>query len=111
MLARLHRFARLRDNGQHYVVKLLLPMRRLYAELGRRWASAAGWPGRRFFFLVAEELTAVVKTGDPAQAGLDLTANAAARRAAYAYWFTQPTPDALDSAKVRRWRSRVAERR
>jgi hypothetical protein len=42
MLARLHRFTRLRDNGQHYVVKLLLPMRRLYAELGRRWA-ARGW--------------------------------------------------------------------
>jgi phosphohistidine swiveling domain-containing protein len=99
MLARLHRFARLRDNGQHYVVKLLLPMRRLYAELGRRWFERGWLAGADdVFFLVAEELTAVVKTGDPAQAGLDLTANAAARRAAYAYWFTQPTPDALDSA-------------
>jgi hypothetical protein len=38
-------FTRLRDNGQHYVVKLLLPMRRLYAELGRA-GSAAGWPRR-----------------------------------------------------------------
>jgi len=99
MLARLHRFARLRDNGQHYVVKLLLPMRHLYATLGRRWVER-GWLAADddIFFLVAEELTAVVKTGDPAQAGLDLTASASARRTAYAYWFTQPTPDALDGA-------------
>jgi pyruvate,water dikinase len=96
-LARLHRFTRLRDNGQHYVVKLLLPMRHLYAELGRRWA-ARGWLATDddIFFLVAEELSAVVAAGDPAQTGLDLAASAAARRTAYAYWFTQPTPDALN---------------
>ena len=99
MLARLHRFTRLRDNGQHYVVKLLLPMRHLYGELGRRWTERGWLAGAEdIFFLVAEELTAVVAAGDPAQAGLDLAAVAAARRAAYAYWFTQPTPDALDGA-------------
>jgi pyruvate,water dikinase len=96
-LARLHRFTRLRDNGQHYVVKLLLPMRHLYAELGRRWAARGWLAADDIFFLMADELSAVVATGDPAAAGLDLVARAAARRAAYTYWFTQPTPDALDA--------------
>ena len=32
-LGRLHRFTRMRDNGQNYIVKLLLPMRHLYACL------------------------------------------------------------------------------
>lgn len=98
LLARLHRFARLRDNGQNYVVKLLLPMRHLYAVLGERWA-ARGWivTADDIFFLVAEELTAVTAAGDPARAALDLRQIVAARRAAYTYWFTQPTPDALDA--------------
>lgn len=97
-LARLHRFTRLRDNGQHYVVKLLLPMRRLYAELGRRWAER-GWlqTAEDIFFLVETELTAVTTAGNPVSAGLDLRQRAVDRRAAYSYWFTQPTPDALDA--------------
>lgn len=41
-LKRLHRLIRLRDNGQHFLVKLLLPMRRIYATLGERWAGR-GW--------------------------------------------------------------------
>lgn len=101
LLARLHRFTRLRDNGQNYVVKLLLPMRHLYAELGRRWAEQ-GWLNAPddIFFLVAEELTAVVATSDPVQASLDLRQIVTDRRAAYEYWFTQPTPDALDAQGV-----------
>ena len=100
-LEKLHYFTRMRDNGQNYVVKLLLPMRHLYAVLGERWA-ARGWldDPSDVFFLVAEELTAVTTTRDPAAAGLDLRAKAAGRRAAYAYWFTQPTPDALDRHRV-----------
>lgn len=97
-LAQVHRFTRLRDNGQHYVVKLLLPMRHLYAELGKRW-FARGWLAapEDIFFLVAEELTAVTTSGDPLTAGLDLAKHAMDRRAAYEYWLTQPTPDALDA--------------
>jgi phosphoenolpyruvate synthase/pyruvate phosphate dikinase len=97
-LTRLHRFTRLRDNGQHYVVKLLLPMRHLYAELGKRWARR-DWLAapEDIFFLVAEELTAVTTTGEPHTAGLDLAQVVTDRRAAYEYWFTQPTPDALNA--------------
>ncbi|MBE2238941.1 MAG: hypothetical protein IAE81_14210 [Caldilineaceae bacterium] len=100
-LGRLHHFTRMRDNGQNYVVKLLLPMRHLYAVLGERWAGR-GWlnAAEDIFFLVAEELTAVVEAGDPLKAGLDVRKAVADRRAAYTYWFTQPTPDALDAQGV-----------
>ncbi len=96
-LARLHRFTRLRDNGQHYLVRLFLPIRHLYAVLGERWAARGWLPAPdAIFFLVAAELTAVVEQGDPTKAGLNLAELAADRRTAYDYWFTQPTPDALD---------------
>lgn len=41
-LTRAHRFTRMRDNGQGYVVRLLMPLRVLLTELGRRFA-ARGW--------------------------------------------------------------------
>jgi hypothetical protein len=71
MLARLHRFTRLRDNGQHYVVKLLLPMRRSLRRAGARAGRrAAGWPAADdIFFLVAEELTAVTTTATRTRRG------------------------------------------
>jgi pyruvate,water dikinase len=96
-LGRMHRFTRLRDNGQHYAVKLMLPVRRLYAALGARWAGR-GWlrDADDLFFLVAEELTAVVAAGGPA--GIDLQARADARREAHDGWFTRSAPEALDAA-------------
>ena len=42
LLQRAQYVMRLRDNGQHYLVKLVLPIRRMYAELARRWAER-GW--------------------------------------------------------------------
>lgn len=94
-LERMHRFTRLRDNGQSYVVKLLMPLRHLLAVLGERYAER-GWlrTPDDVFFLVEEELAAVVAGGSPAR----LQANADARRLAYDHWFTQQPPDALDAA-------------
>ena len=61
ILRRAQRFMLARDNGQHYLVKLMLPVRRLYATLAARWA-ARGWLGEAddFFFLVVEEVEAVL---------------------------------------------------
>jgi pyruvate,water dikinase len=97
--ARLERFVRARDNGQHYLVKLLLPVRCIYAMLGRRWAER-GWLAAPddFFFLVVEEIERVMAAGSPQTAGLDLQRIAAGRRTAYDYWFSQPMPDVLDAA-------------
>jgi pyruvate,water dikinase len=96
-LERMHRFTRMRDNGQHYLVKLMLPMRSLYAALGARWVER-GWLRNAddLFFLVGEELTAVVAAGSPA--GFDLQGHADARRLAYDAWSLRTAPDALDAA-------------
>jgi pyruvate,water dikinase len=98
ILARVHRFMLARDNGQHYLVKLMLPVRRLYATLAVRWAER-GWldAADDFFYLVLEEVTAVLQAGDPQAAGLDLVAAAQARRVAHRFWFSQPMPDVLDA--------------
>jgi rifampicin phosphotransferase len=98
-LQRLHRLVRMRDNGQHYLVKLALPMRHIYASLGQRWAER-GWLERAddFFFLVVPEIEAVIHSDAPQAAGLDLRTISARRRAAWLYWMAQPTfPLALDA--------------
>ena len=96
-LGRMHRFTRLRDNGQHYAVRLMLPLRRLYALLGTRWAGR-GWlrDADDLFFLVEEELTAATAAGGAA--GLALQSRADARRVAHDAWFARVAPDALDAA-------------
>ena len=86
----------LRDNGQHYVVKLLLPMRMIYATLGARWASR-GWleEADDFFFLVLPEIEGTIFAGEPQKAGLDLRQIVAQRRLAYDYWRTAHFPETL----------------
>ncbi len=96
ILGRAQRFMLARDNGQHYLVKLMLPVRRLYATLAARWA-VRGWLGEAddFFFLVVEEVEAVLAQASP---GLNLVHIAGERRKAYRFWFGQPMPDVLDAA-------------
>jgi pyruvate,water dikinase len=98
LLGRVHRFMVARDNGQHYLVKLMLPVRRLYATLAQRWAER-GWLSQSddFFFLVVEEVEAVLACAGPQAAGLHLQKTATERHTAYRYWFGQPMPDVLDA--------------
>jgi phosphohistidine swiveling domain-containing protein len=95
-LGRAHNTIRLRDNGQHFLVKLLLPMRIIYAELGRRWAQR-DWldDADDFFFLVTPEIEGALFAGDPQAAGLNLKQAAAQRRLAYDYWRQARFPEAL----------------
>ena len=95
-LKRLHRLVRMRDNGQHYLVKLMLPVRRCYGLLAARWAERGWLPeAEAFFFLVKEEIAAVIAGGEPS----GLAEKAAARRAAWEHWMAQPDfPDVLDAA-------------
>ncbi|MGB5052272.1 MAG: PEP/pyruvate-binding domain-containing protein [Caldilineaceae bacterium] len=95
-LKRLHHLVRMRDNGQHYLVKLMLPVRHCYGLLAARWAER-GWLAQAddFFFLVKEEIAAVIAGGDSS----GLVEKATARRAAWAYWMAQPSfPEVLDAA-------------
>ena len=107
ILRRAQRFMLARDNGQHYLVKLMLPVRRLYATLAARWA-ARGWLGEAddFFFLVVEEVEAVLAQTIPGPQArtpavrmeLNLAHIATERRKAYRFWFGQPMPDVLNAA-------------
>lgn len=102
-LQRLRRFMRLRDNGQHFLVKLLLPMRRIYATLGERWAQR-GWLGQEqdFFFLSTGEIETVLASpkggASPDGPDLDLIKIVSQRRLAYEHWFGEPLPEVLDAA-------------
>jgi pyruvate,water dikinase len=88
----------MRDNGQGYLVKLGLPIRRVYSVLAERWASR-GWLPQAddFFFLVRPEMEQVLAVGDPAQAGLDLAYLARQRRLAHAYWCGVTAPEVLEA--------------
>jgi pyruvate,water dikinase len=88
----------MRDNGQGYLVKLGLPIRRVYGLLAERWA-ARGWLSQDddFFFLVRPELEQVLAAGDPRQAGLNLSRIAAQRRLAHEHWLRVAAPEVLDA--------------
>lgn len=96
MLARTQHLVRLRDNGQHFLVKLMLPVRRIYAELGRRWAER-GWLRQAddIFFMVIPEVEAIGAANDQAALGVDLQKLVDDRRKAYEYWFTVKAPDVI----------------
>jgi pyruvate,water dikinase len=98
LLRRVQRLVRMRDNGQGYLVKLGLPIRRVYGLLAERWAQR-GWLPQAddFFFLARPELERVLAAADPAKAGLDLGRIAAGRRAAYEHWQRVTAPEVLDA--------------
>jgi pyruvate,water dikinase len=100
LLGRVQHLVRMRDNGQYYLVKLALPMRRLFVTLAGRWV-ACGLLDREddFFFLGVPEVEAVLAIlahGDAAAAGVDLRSVVASRRLAFAHWFTVAAPEVLD---------------
>ncbi len=99
-LPRAQRFTRMRDNGQGYVVKLLMPIRVLLAELGRRLVAAGALRTEDdVWFLVREDLASATAANpsDAAAARAALQARADARRAAHTFWLSQTPPDALDT--------------
>jgi len=95
LIARAKHLIRLRDNGQHHTVKLLLPVRRLCAELGVRWAERH-WLAQAedVFFLDWREMPDIISG---AQNPAELQRIVAARRAAYEYWLTVSAPEVLDA--------------
>ena len=96
ILRRSQHLVRLRDNGQHYVMKLLLPVRRTFVCLGTRWAER-GWLGHddEIFFLTLEEIGRIVDTGSPEAAGLNLGQIVADRRATHARWSGVAAPEVV----------------
>lgn len=95
-LARAQHLVRLRENGRHYLMKVMLPLCLGNRVYGRRW-SGRGWlkQPEDLFFLAVSEIEAILEAGNPTAAGLDLLALVAERRKAFEYWFGVEAPEVL----------------
>ncbi len=87
---------RRRDNNRSYLTKFLYPMRTIVAELGRRWCEK-GWLSRPedIFFLTVAEIDTIITQNNPLALDKDLHTIVADRRAAFDFWYTIETPDAV----------------
>lgn len=96
MLHRMQKLVRLRDNGQHYLVKLFLPIRHTFAVLAERWVER-GWllGSDEIFFLTMDEIGDIVSAGNPEAAGFHLQQLIANRRKTYALWCTIHAPEVV----------------
>lgn len=96
LLNRARRAITVRDNLRYYMVKLYFPMRKLYAQLGQRWAER-GWLTQAddIFFLTVSEIQHMIEDEAAPTSPADLQACVANRRLAYHYWFTVTPPDAI----------------
>jgi len=86
----------IRDNSRYFVTKFLLPIRKLFAQLGQRWAER-GWlkSPDDIFFLTVKEIQAIIEAGTPSTVSQNLSELTANRRRAYEYWFTVVPPDVI----------------
>jgi pyruvate,water dikinase len=80
------------------MTKFIFPMRKLYAELGRRWTER-GWLKQSddIFFLTAAEIQAIIEVEPVIISSGELQTRSAQRRLAYEYWMTVLAPDAIDA--------------
>ncbi len=99
VLVQAQQMMRLRDNGQGYLVKLMLPWRVLVAELGRRWAGR-GWLNAAddIFFLAEGEIEAALNPAGSAASSPSFKTVVDRRRRAYTHWFSVVAPEVLDAA-------------
>jgi pyruvate,water dikinase len=96
ILRRAQKALPIRDNSRYFVTKFIFPMRKVFAELGRRWAEK-GWLSRAddIFFLTLSEVQKIVEAGTPSVVSKDLHTLVKNRRIAYEYWMTVAPPDAI----------------
>lgn len=98
LLTRAQHLVRLRDNGRYYLAAGMFPFCRVFRTLGHRWARR-GWirDPADFFFLSVPDIVAVLDRGAPMPAGKSLLSMVSARREAYDYWCSSPSPEVIDS--------------
>jgi len=84
ILRRTQKALPIRDNSRYFVTKFIFPMRKVFAELGRRWAER-GWLSRPddIFFLTLSEVQKIVEAGTPSVVSKDLHTLVKNRRIAY----------------------------
>ncbi|MBI1296314.1 hypothetical protein GC175_15280 [bacterium] len=91
LLGQLHKLIQVRDNGQHYLSKLLLPLRLIFATLAVRWV-ARGWLANPddIYFLTVPDIEAILVDGEGAVQQLRLDQLIETRRGAWRYWLMHP---------------------
>lgn len=96
LLARARRAAAERDNSRYALIRVLLPLRRLYMLLGERW-TARGWleQADAICFLTSDEIARLVTLPPEEVDGERLRAQVKERRTAYRHWFGVIAPDAI----------------
>ncbi len=96
LLTRARRAAAERDNSRYALIRVLLPLRRLYMLLGERWV-ARGWLERAdaICFLTSDEIAEVVAFPPEEVDGERLREQVRERRMAYRHWFGVIAPDII----------------
>ncbi|HEY6407071.1 MAG TPA: PEP/pyruvate-binding domain-containing protein, partial [Ktedonobacteraceae bacterium] len=99
VLKRAQHAVTVRDNSRYYMTKFIFPMRKLYAELGQRWAER-GWLKQAddIFFLTASDIQTCIEGAATSVSPQELQSKVANRQLAYQYWFTIVPPDAIGPA-------------
>lgn len=85
-----------RDNSRYFMAKFIFPIRKIYAELGRRWAER-DWLKQAddIFFLTLAEIEDIVENQLIMASPVELQARVEQRRLAYEFWFTVVAPEAV----------------
>ncbi|GCE09443.1 PEP/pyruvate-binding domain-containing protein [Dictyobacter aurantiacus] len=95
VLARAQRAVAVRDNSRYTMVKFLFPVRKIYAELGRRWVEAGQLTlADDIFFLTIPEIEQLIATHGVSP---EVQTSIEQRRLAYDFWFTMVAPEALNA--------------
>jgi len=96
LLARARRAATERDNSRYALIRVLLPLRRLYLLLGERWAGR-GWLERaeEICFLTSDEIARLVTLLPKEVDAATLREQVKGRRTAYRHWFEVVAPDTI----------------
>jgi rifampicin phosphotransferase len=98
LLKQAQRAVTVRDNSRYYMAKFYFPIRKVYAELGRRW-TVRGWLKQPddIFFLTLGEIEGLIEGNPTSVHPGALQTVVEQRRLAYVFWFTIIAPDAVGS--------------
>ena len=96
LLKRAQRAVIVRDNSRYFMAKFIFPVRKIYAELGRRWAEQ-GWLKQAddIFFLEVTEIEDIIENPLIMTSSVELRIRVEQRRLAYEFWFTIVAPEAV----------------
>lgn len=96
LLKRTQQAVTVRDNSRYTMAKFIFPMRKIYAEIGRRWTEYS-WLKQAddIFFLTIAEIESIIKDHAPGGLPVAMQTCIEQRRLAYEFWLTISAPEAV----------------